>query len=148
MEAVDYSQLMKLDKDSDSNLLAVPAEGLQKHFKLKGKFTSKEKFDSIVCRTGHINKNKLTLMLISKSHGPMMRFDVIGTDHNDIPTPHLHIFNGGESIIDQTILTRDQLPKQLINCLNDLSNVVENFTLFLRFINVDLNGVQITADFV
>jgi len=87
-------------------------------------------------------------MLISKSHGPMMRFDVIGTDHNDIPTPHLHIFNGGESIIDQTILTRDQLPKQLINCLNDLSNVVENFTLFLRFINVDLNGVQITADFV
>ncbi|KRK80089.1 MULTISPECIES: DUF6978 family protein [Companilactobacillus] len=148
MEATDYSQLMKLDKDSDSNLLAVPARGLQKYFKLKGKFTSKEKFDSIVCRTGHINKNKLTLILISKSHGPMMRFDVIGADHNDIPTPHLHIFNGGDSIINQTILTKDQLPEPLKNCLNDLNNVVEDFTLFLKFINVDLTEAQITADFV
>lgn len=148
MEATDYSQLMRLDKDSDSNLLEVPAEGLQKYFKFKGKFTSKEKFDSIVCRTGHVNKSKLTLILNSKSHGPMMRFDVIGTDHNDSPTPHLHIFNCGDSVIDQTFLSKDELPDQLKDCLNDLGNVVENFTSFLKFINVDLNGVQIIADFV
>ncbi|MCH4010331.1 MAG: hypothetical protein LKE77_08490 [Companilactobacillus sp.] len=148
MEAADYSKLIILDKDSNNNLLAIPAEGLQKNFKLRGKFTSKEKFDSTVCRTGHINKNKLTLILNSKSHVPMMRFDIIGTNHNDIPTPHLHIFNCGESIIDQTVLPKNQLPEQLKNCLNDLTNVVENFTSFLKFINVDLNGVQIITDFV
>lgn len=148
MEATDYIRLMKLDKDSESNRIEVPANGLQKYFKIKGKFVTKEKFDSIVSRTGHINKNKLTIILNSKSHGPMMRFDVIGTDHNDTPTPHLHIFNGGDVISNQTILTKDQLPDQLKNCLDDLDNVVENFTFFLKFINVDLSGVQIIENIV
>lgn len=148
MESTDYLRLIKLDKDSDSNLIGVPAEGLQKHFKFKGKFITKEKFDSIVCRTGHINKHKLSIVLNSKSHGPMMRFDIIGTDHNDTPTPHLHIFDGGELITNQTVLTKDQLPNQLKDCLNDLDDAVENFTLFLKFINVDLSGVQIIADIV
>ncbi|CAJ1202392.1 hypothetical protein CPR19088_GLDEOEPO_00979 [Companilactobacillus paralimentarius] len=148
MEKKDFLKLKNLEKDSDLNLLVIPASGLQKYFKLKGKFTSKEKFDSIVSRTGHVNKNKLTIVLNSKSHGPMMRFDVIGTDHNDIPTPHLHIFNGGESIMDQTVLSSDELPEQLKKCVNNLDNIVEDFTLFLQFIHVDLNDVQITADFV
>lgn len=148
MEKNDFSKSKNLEKDSELNLLAVPAKGLQKYFKIKGKFTSKEKFDSIVARTGHVNKNKLTIILNSKSHGPMMRFDIIGTDHDDIPTPHLHIFNGGDSIINQTVLSKDKLPDQLKDCINNLDNVVEDFTLFLKFINVDLSDVQITADFV
>lgn len=63
----DFSRLIKLEKDSEVELLVIPITGLLKHFKLKGKFNSKEKFDNIISRTGHINQNKLTIILNSKS---------------------------------------------------------------------------------
>jgi len=146
LEPTEFSKLEKLEKDSNNNMMELPPKGAQKYFKLHGKFVTKEKFDTILSRTGHINKNKLTIILNSKSHGPMMRFDIIGTDHEDIPTPHLHIFNSDDDIIGQTVLSSNELPTQLKACLKDLSNVVENFTLFLKFINVDLSDVQITAN--
>lgn len=75
-----------------------------------------------------------------------MRFDIIGTNHNSISTPHLHLFNNNQSLMNQTILDESELPELLKNSLKDLNNIIEIFTSFLIFINVDLADIQIITD--
>lgn len=137
-----YEQLLKLTKDMNKPEIQLPDTKKQSKHGISGKFQPKEKFTSIINRKGHVNLTNFTLIMRSNTQGIMMRFDISGADHNGVPTPHLHIFDG-EHNFGSDILTYDELPEQLKRVASDPANLLENVSNFLEYNNVDLVGVQI-----
>ncbi|AKP67758.1 DUF6978 family protein [Companilactobacillus ginsenosidimutans] len=146
MESKEYIRLMNIEKTLNSNILELPPFGLQKYYKLHGKIISNEKFNSIISRTGHINKGKFTILLLSKSHGLMIRFDVLGSNHDEFPTPHLHIYNQNNGLDNSTFISTKELPLILKESLRDLDNRMEIFLTFLKFINVDTSDIKLVGN--
>jgi len=147
MESSEYNRLIKLLKRPDNDHLYLPKDGEQEMYKIHAILNSSENFKSYVSRTHHKKRKKISLIINSNKYGYMMRFDIIGAPHNDVPTPHLHIFNKSQDFRNQTFLSYNQLPKEIkpdLNHLDEIDNIIDNFTNFLEYNNVDLKDVIIS----
>lgn len=148
MENIEYNRLLKILKCPDKDHLYFPKDGKQEIYKIHSILNSNENFRSYVSRTHHKKRKKLSLIMISNKYGSMMRFDIIGCPHKDIPTPHLHIFNKGNAFSKQTCLSYNQLPKEIkpdLNHLDRIDDLIDNFKNFLEYNNVDLKDVVIST---
>lgn len=90
MDRKTYDKLLFLDKILNNVLVNLPKEGEQRNYLAQALYETQYKFMVVMNRKGH-KKKRLSMMMISKE-GPMMRFDIIGKPHQQMPTPHLHIF--------------------------------------------------------
>lgn len=101
-----------------------------------------ENLNMLINRKGHIDKNKLTYIMNSKILGQMIRLDMSGTSHigfegEDIPTPHVHIFddahNQGKIAVPLSSICNTPLGEELI----------ESLFFFLKYNNVSMEEISI-----
>lgn len=141
-----FKVLLNCLKDIIGDFVEIPNPGEQKYIQEIGKFKNNEKFVTIINRSGHINKFKLTLVMSSKSSGIMTRFDIIGMPHNGIPTPHLHVFDSNH-LEGRDVLYGELLPRVLQFDIKDNDVITLGIKQFLTYNNVDLQDVKIVYDF-
>ncbi|QFR24545.1 DUF6978 family protein [Schleiferilactobacillus harbinensis] len=98
-----FYQLQQMLKTLETNKITLAEFGEQKRYLIFGIFQPQERFNTIMNRTDHKQKRKLTLIMESRASGEMYRYDVVGTTHYGIPTPHLHIYdskhNSGRNVV-------------------------------------------------
>lgn len=118
----------------------LPKPGEQERYPLTTVDLS-ENMNMLINRKGHIDKNKLTYIMNSKILGQMIRLDMSGTSHigfegEDIPTPHVHIFdeahNQGKIAVPLSSICNTPLGEEL----------VESLFFFLEYNNVDMDEVK------
>lgn len=141
IDNVKYNKLKQFLKSCDNSVLEMPIYGEQARYKETATFEPKETFVSLMNRKGHIRKDNLTFIMRSNSSGVMMRYDVIGADHNGTPTPHLHVFDGEHDNGTQVISGKELGELGIDTSSPDI--LVETLEKFLTYNNIDLNGIYI-----
>lgn len=120
--------------------IILPKPGEQERYPLATVDLS-ENLNMLINRKGHIDKNKLTYIMNSKILGQMIRLDMSGTSHigfedEDIPTPHIHIFdeahNQGRIAVPLSSVCGTPLGEEL----------VESLFFFLKYNNVSMDEVS------
>lgn len=142
IEKDEYKRLLKLTKTLDNTEINLPIAGEQNKYDITANYKPKEKFMALANRKGHINVENLTFIMRSNAQGIMMRFDVCGAPHNNIPTPHLHVFDG-EHNFGWNVISYEDLPNQLQKVVSSPAHLIENLEIFLEFNNISLKGIQI-----
>lgn len=120
--------------------ITFPKPGEQERYPLTTADLS-ENMNMLINRKGHIDKNKLTYIMNSKILGQMIRLDMSGTSHigfddEDIPTPHVHIFdeahNQGKIAVPLSSICNTPLGEELVDSL----------FFFLEYNNVNMDEVK------
>lgn len=93
MDEFTYKRLIQCLKILNNNILEFPEQGKQNIHYAYNLNNRKEKFELLINRKSHYNPDYLTLILRSTNNGTLVRFDINGQIHNDVETPHVHIFN-------------------------------------------------------
>ena len=93
MDEFTYKRLIQCLKILNNNILEFPEQGKQNIHYAYNLNNRKEKFELLINRKSHYNPDYLTLLLRSTNNGTLVRFDINGQIHNDVETPHVHIFN-------------------------------------------------------
>ena len=119
--------------------IALPKSGGQERYPLTTTDLS-ENLNLLINRKGHIDKSKLTYIMNSKTLGQMVRLDMSGTSHigfdgDDIPTPHVHIFDEKHK--------QGKIAEPLSSICNTPlgEELVESLFFFLEYNNVSMEGV-------
>lgn len=138
MEKSLYESLLKKIKIFENNIVRLPIPGEQSKHTLIHIIDDSEKFRLIINKKGHRNPDNLTILLNSMSYkSPMIRFDVNGSDHAQVPTPHLHIFteeyDNGKIVIPLSDITNKELVNELLDSLE----------FFMNFANIKPDNVII-----
>ena len=88
-----FQELLNCVKILEKNIINLPPVGSQRKYKIQKYDDKLEKFVLVANRKGHLNLKNLTYMMISHSLGALLRLDCNGAPHDEVPTPHLHIFD-------------------------------------------------------
>lgn len=142
MKDEEYQRLHDLPKELNDYHINIAAQFSQSNIPGHGKFDTKQKFMIIQNRKGHHRKNNLTYVLRS-SKGLLIRIDVNGKTHKNVPTPHVHIF-------DETHKNGiDVIPLSELSNYPDLSDdVLKSLKAFLTYNNFETNGLNISNNLV
>lgn len=133
-----FDDLFNCIKKFEKRIVEFPDSGNQNKHNLYRETDRNDKFTVIINRKGHLNLDNLTFQLMSKTYGTMVRLDWNGATHDDVPTPHIHIFdddhdNGRMAIpLDQSL---DAFVQELF----------DSFTYFLDYNNIEWEGVSIAV---
>lgn len=92
MNQFEYDTLINCVKILKETILEFPDRGNQSKHDVQKKDDKNVKFELIINRKGHLNQDNLSFLLKS-SGGLLVRLDCSGAPHEDVPTPHLHIFD-------------------------------------------------------
>lgn len=132
-----FQELLKCIKILKSRSVAFPEPGSQNKYQLMRKSDESVQFSMIINRKGHLNKNNLTYQMISHTlKNVLVRLDCSGAPHNDVPTPHIHIFDREHDFGRKAIGLQD--------IEADLANeLLESLYYFLDYNNVDYTGVSL-----
>lgn len=143
IETTHFEELLNLEKRCDKLNLDLPVFGEQLKYGVSGIFKPDEHFVALVNRKGHVRTDNLTFMMRSKTSGVMFRFDVVGSDHNGIPTPHLHVFDSRHDN------GRQVLYGEALGSLNvdatDPDILIKALTKFLAHNHVELSSIAING---
>lgn len=144
MSDTNFEELFSCLKLLLNDTIELPDFGFQKTEKIKDAYNDNSKFDLIMNRKGHYNKEKMTYVMYSSYYrGALIRLDLTGPDHYNyntgehIPTPHLHIMN------------EEYENGRIAVALDDIDNFVFRLDLagslisFLEYNNVKLDGIQL-----
>ncbi|MBC9808209.1 DUF6978 family protein [Carnobacterium maltaromaticum] len=119
-----------------------PDFGSQSKYKIFKLNEYEEKFNLLINRKGHLDPNKLTYIMSSKSLGGLLvRLDMAGPPHTgidgiDIPTPHVHIFDEEHNY------------GSIVEPLSELSNhdivdeLYDSLIAFLLYNNVETKNIE------
>lgn len=88
-----FEDLLNCVKYFEKKIVEFPDAGKQKKYQLYRRKNKKEKFTLFINRKGHLNLDNLTYQMMSKTLGVMVRLDWNGAPHDNIATPHIHIFD-------------------------------------------------------
>lgn len=132
-----FQELLKCVKILNSRSVAFPEQGSQNKYQLMRKSDESVQFSMIINRKEHLNKNNLTYQMISHTlKNVLVRLDCSGAPHNDVPTPHIHIFDREHDFGRKAIGLQD--------IEADLANeLLESLYYFLDYNNVDYTGVSL-----
>lgn len=142
MENETYNRLLNLVKILDAQNIDFPIMGYQSRTKIISKIDATQRFEMLINRKGHKRENPLTLLMESKYHGNMVRFDINGSSHDDrhgnpVETPHIHIFdeihNQGKWAVPLSDISSDLLIYELHDGL----------IAFLEYNNINIGNSQI-----
>lgn len=135
MEQEIFDLLFNCRKMIEDTLLSIPDQGSQRKYQAKNIDDENESFSLVINRKGHLNKNTLTY-LSSSRFGVMVRLDMRGAPHNDVETPHVHIFdeihNNGRDAIHLSKLTD-------ITILEDIYDSLSFFLEYNNFEEIDID---------
>lgn len=137
MDEFTYKRLMECIKILNNNILEFPEQGEQNiHFayNLKNK---KEKFELLINRKSHYNPDYLTLILRATNNGTLVRFDINGQTHNDVETPHVHIFN------EKYDFGTKAIPLSQIADFNLNLSLRDALLIFMDYTNVSTRNIKI-----
>ncbi|CBL91481.1 MULTISPECIES: DUF6978 family protein [Leuconostoc] len=138
-----FTQLKQLAKLVEGNSVTVPAFSKESRTLLKDKATRNSKFDLIINKKGHRNKDIFSLVIMSSNYPDkiMMRLDYSGSSHKGVETPHVHIFDEQHDFGSKAISLQN-LSSIMIN------QYMDALTWFLKENSVDMSGVQIQETIV
>ena len=90
-----FIMLVELYKRVVGNEIEIPAYSKETRTNLIADLTDEYKFELIINRKGHRNKNIFSLVFLSSKYrdNKLMRLDFTGQSHRGIETPHVHIFD-------------------------------------------------------
>lgn len=138
-----FIQLKQLAKLVEGNRITIPAFSKQSRTVLKDKATTNSKFDLIINKKGHRNKDVFSLVIMSNNYPDkiMMRLDYSGSTHRGVETPHVHIFDEQHEYGSKAV------------SLADLSSFavgqyMDALQWFLEENSVDVVGVEIQQSIV
>lgn len=149
MEDALHQQLMAKIKRFEETLLQVPPRTSQNKHAAYEVQNRKNKYQLLINRKGHLNKDNFTLIFTSQVHRAILvRFDVNGASHinkadnsyKEIPTPHLHIFN--EKHYDGKIAIHIS---ELSN-LQFINEIEDSLDFFLRYNEVETANLNIAME--
>lgn len=125
MDDSTFNLLFECVKILEKQLITIPNFGKQKNYVARKENDTKEEFNLIINRKGHLNNHKLTYQLTSR-HGILIRLDMNGPPHENsngelIETPHIHIFssayNDGKKAISLSNITNEELTEDIYSSL-------------------------------
>ncbi len=129
MEDELFQQLFLCRKIIIDTLIKLPPQGEQSTYAARKIDDESEEFQVIVNRKGHLNPDNLTYQLISR-YGILVRIDMSGAPHEDVDTPHVHIFN------EEYDNGRIAIALQEIKDVSLLQDIYDSFTFFLQYNNI------------
>lgn len=137
MKQVEFDALLNCIKLLDKRILEFPEQGSQNKHSLHKSGDKTERFDLIINRKGHYNKDNLTYVMNSHTlKNTLVRLDCSGAPHQDVPTPHLHIFDE-EHDYGRIAIGLDHLEVDLA------TELLESLHYFLDLNHVDYKGVTL-----
>ncbi|WP_262315603.1 DUF6978 family protein [Lacticaseibacillus parakribbianus] len=143
IETAQFIRLLELEKRCDESTLNLPTTGEQARYNITALFEPDERFIALMNRKGHIQRNNLTLIMRSKSSGVMMRYDIVGADHNWVPTPHLHVFDA-QHHNGRVVIAGADLGDLRLDASSP-ENLIHALAWFLLYNRVTLTGVAING---
>lgn len=137
MKQSEFDALLNCIKLLSKRTVAFPEAGEQNRHHLFARQDKSEQFDLIINRKGHYNKNNLTYQMNSHTlKGALVRLDCNGAPHDDVPTPHLHIFDEEHD--------NGRIAIGLENLEVDLATeLLDSLYYFLDLTHVDYTGVEL-----
>ncbi|HFI0042468.1 TPA: hypothetical protein ACGO8N_001877 [Streptococcus suis] len=137
MDQVYFDELLRCLKILKNNSLEFPELGTQNKHGVYKQDDASEQFELVINRKGHLNKSNLTYLMRSKSlNGILVRLDCNGTPHNDVPTPHIHIFDE-EHDFGRIAIGLEDIEADLAH------DLMESLIYFLDYNNVHHVGINI-----
>lgn len=126
MDEEAYVSLFNCRKILVDKLIKLPLSGEQKTYDAFKINDERETFNVIVNRKGHLNPDNLTYLLWSR-YGILIRIDMSGAPHEDVETPHVHIFDKEHDFGRKAIALSE------ITNVDLLKDIVDSFDYFLRY---------------
>ena len=145
IESDNFADLFLILKVLADKKLNLPDVGNESKSTILAKNDDNIKFELVVNRKGHKNPDNLTYQMVSlKPRRLIIRLDVSGAPHlnpngEQIPTPHVHIFN------EEYMQGKIAIPLEDLTDLRLVSRLHESIRFFLDYNNVDTTSVLIPA---
>ena len=137
MESNCFQELLNCIKLLEQKTIQFPDVGKQRKYRLYCISDKNEKFELIINRKGHLNQQNLTYQLMSHTlKGVLVRLDCNGAPHDDVDTPHVHIFDE-EHDYGRIAIGLGDLE---VNLANEL---LDSLIYFLDYTNVNYANVAI-----
>lgn len=130
MDEETYILLFNCRKILVDQLIKLPLSGEQRNYNAFKKNDERETFNVIINRKGHLNPDNLTYQLSSR-FGVLIRIDMSGAPHEDVETPHIHIFDKEHDFGRKAIALSE------ITDVDLLEDIVDSFEYFLRYNNFE-----------
>ena len=137
MDEFTYKRLIQCLKILNNNILEFPEQGKQNVHYAYNLNNRKEKFELLINRKRHYNPDYLTLILRSTNNGTLVRFDINGQIHNDVETPHVHIFN------EQYDFGRKAIPLSNIADFDLNLSLRDALLIFMDYTKISTSNIKI-----
>ncbi len=137
MDEFTYKRLIQCLKILNNNILEFPEQGKQNIHYAYNLNNRKEKFELLINRKSHYNPDYLTLILRSTNNGTLVRFDINGQIHNDVETPHVHIFN------EQYDFGRKAIPLSNIADFDLNLSLRDALLIFMDYTKISTSNIEI-----
>lgn len=137
MDEFTYKRLIQCLKILNNNILEFPEQGKQNVHYAYNLNNRKEKFELLINRKSHYNPDYLTLILRSTNNGTLVRFDINGQIHNDVETPHVHIFN------EQYDFGRKAIPLSNIADFDLNLSLRDALLIFMDYTKISTSNIKI-----
>lgn len=137
MDEFTYKRLIQCLKILNNNILEFPEQGKQNIHYAYNLNNRKEKFELLINRKSHYNPDYLTLLLRSTNNGTLVRFDINGQIHNDVETPHVHIFN------EQYDFGRKAIPLSNIADFDLNLSLRDALLIFMDYTKISTSNIKI-----
>lgn len=137
MDEFTYKRLIQCLKILNNNILEFPEQGKQNIHYAYNLNNRKEKFELLINRKSHYNPDYLTLILRSTNNGILVRFDINGQIHNDVETPHVHIFN------EQYDFGRKAIPLSNIADFDLNLSLRDALLIFMDYTKISTSNIEI-----
>lgn len=137
MDEFTYKRLIQCLKILNNNILEFPEQGKQNIHYAYNLNNRKEKFELLINRKSHYNPDYLTLILRSTNNGTLVRFDINGQIHNDVETPHVHIFN------EQYDFGRKAIPLSNIADFDLNLSLRDALLIFMDYTKISTSNIKI-----
>ena len=132
MDEFTYKRLIQCLKILNNNILEFPEQGKQNVHYAYNLNNRKEKFELLINRKSHYNPDYLTLILRSTNNG-----DINGQIHNDVETPHVHIFN------EQYDFGRKAIPLSNIADFDLNLSLRDALLIFMDYTKISTSNIKI-----
>ena len=129
--------MIRFLKILNNNILEFPEQGKQNVHYAYNLNNRKEKFELLINRKSHYNPDYLTLILRSTNNGTLVRFDINGQIHNDVETPHVHIFN------EQYDFGRKAIPLSNIADFDLNLSLRDALLIFMDYTKISTSNIKI-----
>ncbi|MBK0040790.1 MULTISPECIES: hypothetical protein [unclassified Leuconostoc] len=136
-----FDKLKSLAKLVVNNEIHVPSFSNETRTDLEAQVNDNIRFELIINRKGHRNKNIFSLVFLSPRYDNkiMTRLDYSGTSHKGVETPHVHIYD------EKHDFGKNALPLSALSA-DDIKTYMDALDWFLNDNNVVHDNVKISEN--